>query len=143
VSGLESANFGAGGVVTETPADIVFRAVVAGFSGGCAYGGDDVEMRIFLDLAAVPGPSYDRQPFRFPYFVAVRRPDGTFVDKQVFQAELPAATGPRAVAVQDTIEQTIAGVTPETGPDWRILIGIDLPPDVAAERFPYGQGSSQ
>ena len=134
VSGVESANYGRNGEITDDPTNIVYRGTILGFSGGCDYRRDGVLVRLQLDLSAVPGPAYDRRPMTFPYFVAVLDPAGNPIDKQVFQVTTPLPVGREAVGSRDTIEQTIAGVTEATGPDWRILIGIDMPPAAALRR---------
>jgi hypothetical protein len=133
VSGLESANFGEN-TITDDPQRIVFRGRILGFTGGCDYRGDGVFVRLNVDLTAVPGPAYDRRPMTFPYFVAVLDPSGNPIDKQVFQVTMPLPVSREAVGARDTIEQRIAGVTETTGPNWRIVIGIDMPPEAALRR---------
>jgi hypothetical protein len=134
VSGVESANYGRNGEITDDPQEIVYRATILGFSGGCDYRRNGVLVRLQLDLSAVPGPAYDRRPMTFPYFVAVLDPAGNPVDKQVFQVTPPLPVGREAVGARDTIEQSIAGVTEATGPSWRIVIGIDMPSAAALRR---------
>jgi hypothetical protein len=133
VSGLQSANF-RNGVVTDEPSEIAYRVTILGFSGGCDYRSEGVFMRMFVDMSGVPGPAYAGQPITFPYFVAVANPQGQVLDKQTFTASLPQPTGRRAVGVQDTIEQTIRGVSVQEGPGWRIYIGVDMPPEAALRR---------
>ena len=127
--GLQSANFALGGLTTDDPREIAWRATIIGFDGGCTYRGGGVRLRYTIDLSGVAGPAFDGRPLIFPYFIAVEDPAGTLLAKQSLQAELPRPAGREAVGSRETIDQTIAGVTPADARAWRIYIGIDLPPE--------------
>lgn len=137
VSGAQSASFGNVGVIPEVsdPSQVVYRATILGFGGGCGQNSDGTLMRLTVDLSAVAGPAYDGRPITFPYFVAVANESGQIIDKQVFTARINPPRGHEAVGVQDMIEQTLAGVGKATAPLWKVYIGIDMPQAAALQRF--------
>lgn len=137
----QSANFGLDGF-SDDPRRVVYRAELDGFGGGCNYRSDGVLLRYTLEIEGVTGPAYDGRALTVPYFVAVRDPQGNWVDKQFFTAELPRPLGRERLAVVETIEQVIAGVGEPDGPGWRVYFGLDLPPEVALRRERDAAGQS-
>lgn len=120
---------------SEEPSSILFRTAIVGFSGGCSYSSDKVEMRLNVDISATPGPAYRAGTMPVRYFVAVADPKGTVIDKQTFGIDIPQAQGTGPVIVRDKLTQTIDGATATTGQSYRVYMGLDLPEAEAMKRL--------
>ena len=108
----------------QTPDDIMWRASIGDYTGGCEY--DDNSVTVDLDTLFVVelGTAAPSNEITFDYFVAVLRPDGSRMAKQVFSltVEVDEETGQR-VAVDET-QHVFPLRIPAEGPGFELWLGF-------------------
>ena len=90
--------------------DVRSAVEISGFSGDCAYDDDErtVEVRVQAEFEVEIGPAQDVPQVTFPYFLALRAPDGAPVARsaRTVRADLPENTS-RIKVRDDRIAVTI------------------------------------
>lgn len=120
--------------VDALPADdseLPVRAELAGIRGRCVYGPSGVELDYTFDVLVRPGSEPPSSPIEVPYFVAVLDETGAVVDRRHFVAAVPMEGPGDRTGVREHLRQTLVRADRRTGPRYRVLIGLDLPPDAA------------
>lgn len=109
--------------------DVVSRAAVLDFRGGCRPGEGQVEVDFQLVLAAERGPAFDGRDAGYQYFVAVTDPDGQVLAKQVFDATLRFEEGQSRVGSVEDLHQRIPVAQGRRAQDYQVLVGFQLTPE--------------
>ncbi len=110
------------------------EARLQGLQGSCGYDAAGLALDYSLDILVRPRAPLAPTSIDLPYFVAVAAPDGRIIDKQVFTARI-ALDGKAPTGSRERIVQTLAGVGPDEGPGYRVLIGFELPRERAIEQW--------
>jgi hypothetical protein len=108
--------------------DVVSRAVLADFAGGCEYNRDGVTVNFALALVAERGPAFQGSQANYRYFVAITAPDDTVVAKQEFTTTVDfPANAPRAGTRED-LQQQIPMPRDTDARNYQVLLGFQLSP---------------
>ncbi|MFV1851520.1 MAG: hypothetical protein ACMZ66_12525 [Thalassospira sp.] len=112
--------------------DVVVEAEFTGYLGDCGYDLDDKVLDVIISpiITAELGPAAQARTAQFQYFVALRDPNGTFVQKSVFDVTMPFADNLNMARFRDeqvTLSVPLSDVW--TGPDYEIYLGFQLSAD--------------
>lgn len=117
------------------PTDVAANAIVGDYAGNCTYGDDGVTLDISLALIAERGPALAGSQAALEYFVAVEKPEGTIVAKQVFPTTITfPASAPHAGSRED-VEPHIPLAKGLDARNYRIVLGFQL----TAEQLDYNR----
>lgn len=109
--------------------DVVSRAAIADFTGGCDYGDDGVTVGFELALVAERGPAMQGSQGAYEYFVAVTAPDGTILNKRTFETTIDFPANVSRSGSLEELEQVIPLPADTNARDYQILLGFQLSPD--------------
>lgn len=115
--------------------EVPVRAELAALSGTCTYSSQGVELDYSFALLIWPTAPIGSGTLPVPYFIAVLDEQGQVVDKQRFVVEVPVGRPGARTGLREHLRQTLAAVDGQSGPAFRIVIGLDLPPDEALARW--------
>ncbi|MEK9845732.1 MULTISPECIES: hypothetical protein [unclassified Thalassospira] len=112
--------------------DVIVEAEFTGYLGDCGYDLDDKTLDVIISpiITAELGPAAQGRSASFKYFVALRDPDGKFVQKSVFDVTMPFADNLNMARYRD--EQVTLSVPLDdvwAGPDYEIYLGFQLSAD--------------
>ncbi|EWY42698.1 hypothetical protein N825_02225 [Skermanella stibiiresistens SB22] len=108
--------------------DVVSRAAVLEYSGGCEYGPDGVTVNLKLVLAAERGPATRDTQGAYRYFVAVTDPSGRIMAKREFDTTIDFSPNlGRGGSVED-LQQHIALAEGATAANHGVVVGFQLEP---------------
>ena len=112
--------------------DVVFEAELNGYDGDCGYDLDDGVLNVIISpvITGELGPVAQNRSASFKYFVALRDPDGKFVQKSVFDVNMPFPENLNLARYRDeqvTLNVPLADVW--AGPDFEIYMGFQLSAD--------------
>ncbi len=113
--------------------DIAFEVGILSLSGICEYDESDGRTRLgsvlTIGIAAKRGPASEGESVEVPYFVAVVDPTGHILAKEVFRPRLVfEESGIKAQLIEE-VEQIIPVGPLFAGPDYQILVGLQLDRD--------------
>lgn len=120
----ELVRFRAGGGRDLT--DVEFSAKFSSFAFGCRYEKDSVTVEIDVEIDAGRGPAMSQSKTAFQYFAAVTNPAGEIVAKEPFNAEVEFKGNTTKLVVADELVQRIPLIDRTTGPNWSVLLGMQL-----------------
>jgi hypothetical protein len=109
--------------------DIELQARFSGFAFGCRYDRTAVTVEIDLSIEATRGPATPASKASFQYFAAVTNPAGEIVAKEIFDAEVEFKGNATRLVVADELAQRIPLIDRTTGPNWSVLLGLQLTED--------------
>ncbi|MFH1803807.1 MAG: hypothetical protein ABID63_02830 [Pseudomonadota bacterium] len=112
--------------------DVIVQADFDGYNGNCAYDLDDkvVEILISPVILAELGPAATNRNASLQYFVALKDPDGNFIEKSVFDVALVFPNNLNLVRYRDkevTLKLPLDDVW--AGPDYEIYLGFQMSRD--------------
>ncbi|CAM3615529.1 hypothetical protein [Thalassospira profundimaris] len=112
--------------------DVIVEAEFTGYLGDCGYDLDDKELDVIISpiITAELGPAAQNRNVQFKYFVALRDPNGAFIQKSVFDVNMAFADNLNMARIRD--EQVTLSVPLDdvwTGPDYEIYLGFQLSAD--------------
>ncbi len=111
------------------PTDVVAHAVVGDYSGSCTYDETGVTIDVSLALVAERGPAMVDTQVPLNYFVAISKPDGSVVTKNVFPTTIDfPGNAPRAGSRED-LQPHIPLPRGQDARSYRVLVGFQLTPD--------------
>lgn len=116
---------------TPSPANTVSIMTIAGVDSECQTKDGNLVVDLTLNFQGELGPKardwrMDRPSFAYPYFVAITRPDGTIVTKEMFAATAAYAPGQSRVAQQEKIHHVIPMQGGDYAGAYEILVGFQL-----------------
>ncbi len=118
--------FGAG--AGQGPTNVAANAVVGDFSGNCTYDETGVTIDVSVALVAERGPALVGDQVALTYFVAISKPDGTIVTKQVFPTTIEfKGNAPRAGSRED-LQPHIPLAKGVDARGYQVLLGFQLTP---------------
>ncbi len=94
--------------------------------GTCVYREGEVEVEMTVTVAARRGPADRTRKATAPYFVAILSPERRVLAKRVFDLSLQFPVNVDAGSKTDTVVQRIPLSTPQRGPGYRIVTGLQL-----------------
>ncbi len=125
INGLESATF-YNPPATESLESLDYSVSLENLRGACSYTDGALDLSVSVDIVARFGPAFSRDTLEIPYFIAVENPSGDIVFKREFGTTIDPAPGNRSAGNREFFEQQVFGATPETGPDYSILFGLQI-----------------
>ena len=112
--------------------DIMFEAEFNGYLGDCGYDLDDKTLDVIISpiITAELGPAAQSRGATFQYFVALRDPDGNFVEKSVFDVNMPFPENLNLARYRDEqVTLTVPLSDVWAGPEYEIYLGFQLSSD--------------
>lgn len=118
--------------------DVVVEAEFTGYLGDCGYDLDEKTLDVIISpiITAELGPAAQSRVAALKYFVALRDPNGNFVQKSVFDVTMPFADNLNMARFRD--EQVTLSVPLDdvwNGPNYEIYLGFQL----SAEQLEYNR----
>lgn len=114
---------------TRSPNAMAWRATIVDYAGGCRYDDETVTVDLDTQFLVEQGEASEGDEVSFDYFVAVMRPDGSGMAKQVFtmSVEVPEDGGSRLAA--DPTEHVIPLPVLAEGPAYQLWVGFQASPE--------------
>lgn len=111
------------------PSQLVAEAKLLDLQGTCAYEDDGIDVTFDLNMAALRGPRLGGLHTSFPFFTAVVDPDGEILNKEPMTADFGFASDQKISNRAESLHVFIplAKEDQADGPDYRVLIGFQLP----------------
>lgn len=106
--------------------DVELQAKFSTLASGCRYDKQSVETEIDIEVEATRGPALGPGKTSFVYFAAITNPAGEIVAKEPFDAALEFKGNTTRLVVADQLTQRIPLVDRTSGPNWTILLGLQL-----------------
>ncbi len=106
--------------------DVELQAKFSTLAFGCKYDKQSVEIEIDLEVEAARGPAMAQGKASFQYFAAVTNPAGEIVAKEPFDATIEFKGNATKLVVADVLTQRIPLIDRNSGPNWTILLGLQL-----------------
>ncbi len=117
----------------KAPENIVTRAVLSDFRGGCKYVDGKTVATVDVILAAETGAAgQGLAEQEYEWFSAVLSPDNRILQKRVFSTLVKFDDKGRALS-RETIRHTLFVSDAEDGRKYRIVLGLQLKPEPAPE----------
>lgn len=112
--------------------DTVFSGKIVGYQGDCGYDLDDRKLNILISpvVNAERGPAATGRDANFKYFVALRDPDGNFVQKSTFNVDMTFPDNLNQARYRDdqvSLDVPLKDVW--AGPDYEVYLGFQLTKD--------------
>ena len=113
---------------TPDPAQLVAKARMASVEGDCAYRAKGIDLAFTLHIVSARGPRLGSQA-SFPYFVAVIDPAENILSRQVLTASFKFSNSDKTLAGDEKLHIfiPIPEAALQSGPDYRVLMGFQLP----------------
>lgn len=114
---------------SRRPEYMAWRATIVDYAGGCTYDGETVTVDLDTQFLVELGDAFEDEEVTFDYFVAVLRPDGSGMAKQVFtfSVEVPEEIGSQMAA--DPTEHVIPLQVQAEGPAYELWVGFQATQD--------------
>jgi hypothetical protein len=126
----EVTQFRSGGAHDMT--DVVSRAAVLQYDGGCEYGDKAVTVNLNLLLGAERGPAARDAQGAYQYFVAITDPAGRIIGKQQFDTTIGFSPNVgKGTSVEELVQQ-IPLAQGSSAAGYGILVGFQLTPEQLA-----------
>jgi hypothetical protein len=126
----EVTQFRSGGAHDMT--DVVSRAAVLKYDGGCEYGDKGVTVNLNLLLGAERGPAARDAQGAYQYFVAITGPAGRIIGKQRFDTTIGFSPNVgKGTSVEELVQQ-IPLAEGASAAGYGILVGFQLTPEELA-----------
>ncbi|MCC9620744.1 hypothetical protein LPB41_03485 [Thalassospira sp. MA62] len=112
--------------------DVIVEAEFGGYDGDCGYDLDDKMLSVMISpiINAELGPAAQSRSASFQYFVALRDPDGNFVQKNVFDVSMQFDEDLNMARFRDEqVSLTIPLENVDFGPEYEIYLGFQLTAD--------------
>jgi len=106
--------------------DVEIQARFSGLSFGCRYDKEAAQVQVDVEIEAQRGPAMPASKAGFQYFAAVTNPAGQIVAKEIFDAEVEFKGNSTRLILADELVQRIPMLDRGTGPNWRVLLGLQL-----------------
>lgn len=106
--------------------DVEIEAKFSTLAFGCLYDKQSVSVEIDIEVEATRGPALGPGKATFQYFAAVTNPAGEIVAKEPFDATVEFKGNTTRLVVADELTQRIPLVDRNSGPNWSILLGLQL-----------------
>ncbi len=106
--------------------DVELQAKFSTLASGCRYDKQSVETEIDIEVEAVRGPAMGQNKATFQYFAAVTNPAGEIVAKETFDATVEFKGNATRLVVADQLTPRIPLADRNSGPNWGILLGLQL-----------------
>jgi hypothetical protein len=106
--------------------DVEFEAKFSGLSYGCRYDRESVNVQVEVEIEAARGPAMAQGKDGFQYFAAITNPAGDIVAKETFNTELEFKGNNTRLVISDELTQRIPMLDRTTGPNWSVLLGLQL-----------------
>jgi hypothetical protein len=116
------------------PSEFVAEAKLLNLEGTCAYEDEGIDVTFDLNMAAARGPRLGGLHTSFPFFAAVVDPNGTILNKEPMTADFGFSSDEKIARRQESLHIFIplAKEQQTAGPDYRVLIGFQVPSDQLA-----------
>lgn len=105
------------------------EANIENIDGLCQLQGETLDLDISFDIV-VDGP----EGTPITYFVVLADPTGNVIEKASFSTAVPAGSGDGTIRLREQLKQRVQNVAAGTSANYSILIGFDLPPEMALEQ---------
>lgn len=107
--------------------DVVFDAAIENVTYTCEYDGDEaIDMEMTVALVASQGPANITDSADFTYFIAVATSDRQILARQDFDVSIPFQGNLTRVRLTDVLEPRIPLRPGESGPSFRVFVGMSL-----------------
>src|SRR3954452_9235514 len=112
--------------------DVVSRAAVLKYDGGCEYGDKGVTVNLNLLLGAERGPAARDAQGAYQYFVAITDPAGQIIGKQQFDTTIAFSPNVGKGTSAEELVQRIPLAQGASAAGYAILVGFQLTPEQLA-----------
>jgi hypothetical protein len=112
--------------------DVVSRAAVLEYGGGCEYDNKGVTVNLKLTLAAERGPATRDSQGAYQYFVAITDPAGQIIGKQQFDTTINFSPNVGKGGSVEDLQQRIPLAEGASAAGYGIVVGFQLAPDELA-----------
>jgi hypothetical protein len=126
----EVTQFRAGGARDMT--DVISRAAVLEYGGGCEYGDKGVTVNLNLVLGAERGPAARDTQGAYQYFVAITDPAGRIIGKQQFDTTIAFSPNVGKGGSTEELVQQIPLAQGSSAAGYGIVVGFQLTPEQLA-----------
>jgi hypothetical protein len=126
----EVTQFRTGGAHDMT--DVVSRAAVLKYDGGCEYGDKGVTVNLNLVLGAERGPAARDTQGAYQYFVAITDPAGRIIGKQQFDTTIAFSPNVGKGGSTEELVQQIPLAQGSSAAGYGIVVGFQLTPEQLA-----------